>query len=134
MAFTRLASLSLASSLLLAGAATTALAQDPAPAPAPSQEAPAPEAPAQDSQAAAEAQTASGTLTKVDADNKTLSVKGADGAEMTFSYTADTEITGDKTGEQGLATAEGSMVTVHYTEKDGAKTASKIEVKPAAQQ
>ena len=129
MAFTRLASLSLASSLLLAGAATTALAQDPAPAPAPSQE-----APAQESQAAAEAQTASGTLTKVDADTKTLSVKGADGAELTFSYTADTEITGDKTGEQGLATAEGSMVTVHYTEKDGAKTASKIEVQPAAQQ
>jgi hypothetical protein len=75
---------------------------------------------------------ATGTLTKVDADKKTLSVKSADGAETTFSYDATTEITGDKKGEQGLATAEGSMVTVHYSTKDGKKVASKIDVQPSA--
>jgi hypothetical protein len=116
MSFTRIASMTLASSLLLAGAA---LAQDPAPQPGAESQ-------------AAKAETASGTLTKVDSEKKTLSVKGADGAETTFSYTADTVISGDKQGEQGLATAEGSMVTVHYTTKDGTKTASRIEVQPAA--
>jgi len=118
MSFIRLASVTLASGLLLAGASTAALA-DQAPAPA------------QEAQAAVE--TASGTLTKVDADKKTLSVKASDGAETTFTYTAATVITGDQKGEQGLATAEGSMVTVHYTTKDGTKVASKIEVKPKAE-
>lgn len=128
MAFTRIASLSLASSLVLAGAA---LAQDPAPTPRPEtpQTAPAPR-PMQDTEAKKE--TATGTLTKVDADKKTLSVKSADGAETTFSYDATTEITGDKKGEQGLATAEGSMVTVHYSTVGAKKTASKIEVRPSA--
>ncbi len=116
MSFIRLASVTLASSLLLAGASTTALADQ---ATAPSQE------------AQAKVETASGTLTKVDADKKTLSVTGADGAEMTFSYDASTVITGDKSGEQGLATAEGSTVTVHYSAKDGKKVASKIEVQPS---
>ena len=73
-------------------------------------------------------------LAKVDSDKKTLSVKAADGAETTFTYTSSTVISGDQKSEQGLATAEGSMVTVHYSVKDGSKVASKIEVQPRAQQ
>ena len=51
------------------------------------------------------AQTVSGELMRVDSEKKTLAVKLADGAEWTFDYTATTEITGDKKGEQGLATS-----------------------------
>ena len=131
MSFTRIASLSLASSLVLAGAA---LAQDPAPAPRPDTSQTQPAVPSQDDDQSAKKETASGTLTKVDADKKTLSVKSADGAEMTFSYDATTEITGDQKGEQGLATAEGSMVTVHYSTEGAKKVASKIEVQPRSSQ
>jgi hypothetical protein len=117
MSFIRLASVTLASSLLLAGLAITA---------------PAELAAAQESQAKME--TASGTLTKVDADKKTLSVKASDGAETTFTYTSSTVISGDQKSEQGLATAEGSMVTVTYSVKDGSKIASKVEVQPKAKE
>ena len=116
MSFTRLASITLASSLLLAGASVPALADQAA------------------AQESAKVETVSGTLTKVDADKKTLSVKASDGAETTFTYTSSTVISGDQKSEQGLATAEGSMVTVHYSVKDGSKVASKIEVQPRAQQ
>ena len=104
MSFTRLASITLASSLLLAGASVPALADQAA------------------AQESAKVETASGTLTKVDSDKKTLSVKAADGAETTFTYTSSTVISGDQKSEQGLATAEGSMVTVHYSVKDGSVT------------
>ncbi len=68
---------------------------------------------------------------KVDSEKKTIAVKLADGAEWTFNYTATTEITGDKKGEQGLATSEGSKVVVHFTSADGKKTATKVEIQPA---
>lgn len=117
MRITHLASFALASSLLLAGASSTALAQ----------QAGAPEK-AEDK---VKAQTVSGELMSVDSEKKTLAVKLADGAEWTFDYTATTEITGDKKGEQGLATSAGSKVVVHYTSADGKKTATKIEIQPA---
>ena len=80
----------------------------------------------------AKAQTVSGELMKVDSEKKTIAVKLADGAEWTFDYTATTEISGDKKGEQGLATSEGSKVVVHFTSADGKKTATKVEIQPAA--
>jgi hypothetical protein len=116
MRITRLASFALASSLLLAGASSTVLAQQAATA--------------ADDQA--KIQTASGELTKVDAEKKTLSVKVSDGTEWVFNYTAQTEISGDKQGEQGLATAAGSRVVVEYTTADGKKTATKVEVQAPA--
>ena len=115
MRITHLASFALASSLL-AGASSTALAQEPAPGKAEDK---------------AKAQTVSGELMKVDSEKKTIAVKLADGAEWTFNYTATTEITGDKKGEQGLATSEGSKVVVHFTSADGKKTATKVEIQPA---
>jgi glucose/arabinose dehydrogenase len=125
MRITRLASFALASSLLLAGSASTALAQDPAP---PQDKAtPAPQEKAKDPAAA---QSISGELVKVDTEKKVLSVKMSDGAEWAFDYTSQTEITGANKGEQGLATAEGSKVVVTYTTADDKKIATKVEVQP----
>ena len=72
----------------------------------------------------------SGELVSVAADTKTLVVKTAADKEMTFTYTDQTEITGADKGVAGLATAKGSMVTVHYTMRGTSNVAAKIEVKP----
>jgi len=117
MRITHLASLALATSLLLAGASST-LAQQAGAAPGQAED-------------KAKAQSVSGELMSVDSEKKTLAVKLADGAEWTFNYTATTEISGDKKGEQGLATSAGSRVVVHYTSADGKKTATRIEIQPA---
>jgi glucose/arabinose dehydrogenase len=124
MRITRLASFALASSLLLAGAASTAQAQDPAP---PQDKAPA--APQEKAKDPAAVKSISGELVKVDTEKKTLSVKMSDGAEWAFDYTSQTEITGANK-EQGLATAEGSKVVVTYTTSDDKKIATKVEVQP----
>lgn len=79
----------------------------------------------------AKSKTVTGELMKVDSEKMTLSVRQADGAELTFSYNDQTEISGEQKNAQGLATAEGSKVVVHYTATDTAKTATKIEIKPA---
>lgn len=112
---TRFAFIALTAFVLVAGAAPVVTAQDQAGA---------------QQEAQAQAQHAKGELVKVDADAKTLSVRTADGAEMTFSYTDTTEITG-AAGAQGLATSAGSKVTVHYTTKDQSRIATRVEVEPA---
>jgi len=117
MRITRLASLAFAASLL-AGVTSTAYAQEPA--------APASQEKAKDE---AKVQSISGELVKVDTEKKILSVKMADGAEWAFDYTSSTEISGSK-GEQGLATAQGSKVVVHYKTADDKKIATKVEVQP----
>jgi hypothetical protein len=77
----------------------------------------------------AESTTAEGELVSVDTDAKTLKIKGSDGAELQFSYTDATEISGAKDDAAGLATEAGSMVSVTFTEEGDTKTATKIEVK-----
>lgn len=96
----------------------------PSPAPAPTQ-APAPSAA---EPRADKAQTAKGELVKVDADAKTITIKGADGVETEFAYTATTDVKGGTEGVAGLATKSGSKVTVHFTSDMGKKTATKIEI------
>ena len=83
-------------------------------APAPAQQAPA-------------AQTASGELVSVDVAAKTLVLKPASGANMTFSFTDETKITGAQ-NPAGLATMEGSQATVRYTTKDRVQTATEIQI------
>ncbi|HWN84075.1 MAG TPA: hypothetical protein VNN99_02950 [Vicinamibacterales bacterium] len=83
---------------------------------------------AQQPQQAAQASSASGELTKVDVTAKTVTVK-ADGRDQLFTFNDDTKITG-ASGAAGLATMEGSQVTVMYTTKDGAQTATEIRVTP----
>jgi hypothetical protein len=99
----------------------------PTAAPAPTQ-APAPMA----ERRSAKAETAKGELVKVDADAKSITIKGSDGVETVFAYNDATEVAGGRDGVAGLATKAGSKVTVHFTSAAGAKTATKIEVQGGA--
>jgi Cu/Ag efflux protein CusF len=74
---------------------------------------------------AAQAASATGELVKVDATAKTLTVK-ADGRDQEFTFNDNTRISGAQ-GPAGLATMEGSQVTVMYG-KD--RVASEIRVSP----
>jgi Cu/Ag efflux protein CusF len=114
----------LAAALFIAPALAGAQSPSPSPAPAPTQ-APAPSAA---EPRADKAMTAKGELVKVDADAKTITIKGADGVETEFAYSAATEVPGARDGVAGLATKSGSKVTVHFTNDMGKKTATKIEV------
>ncbi len=71
-----------------------------------------------------------GELVSIAADTKTLVVKTGADKEMTFTYSDQTEIMGADKGAAGLATAKGSMVTVHYTVRGTTNVAAKIEVSP----
>ena len=79
-------------------------------------------------QAAPQASSASGELTKVDVAAKTVTIK-ADGRDQQFTFNDETKITG-ASNAAGLATMEGSQVTVMYTTKDRAQTATEIRVSP----
>ena len=62
-----------------------------------------------------------GVVKSIDKDTKTMVVKAADGTEHTIKWTGDTTVDGGK--ELGKDIAEGSKVSVKYTEKAGEKTA-----------
>lgn len=109
----------------LAGAQTPPPA--PTPTPVPTQEPATATAPAP-MQRASKAETAKGELVKVDDAAKTISIKGADGVETVFAYSAATEVAGGRDGVAGLATKAGTKVTVHFTSEAGTKTATKIEI------
>ena len=65
-------------------------------------------------------------VVKVDATAKTITVK-ADGRDQQFTFNEATKISGAQ-GPAGLATMEGSQVTVTYTTKDRVMTATEIRV------
>ena len=113
-----------AAAFFVAPALAGAQSPSPSPSPAPTQ---AP-APSTAEPKADKAMTAKGELVKVDADAKTITIKGADGVETEFAYTAATDVPGGRDGVAGLATKSGSKVTVHFTSDMGKKTATKIEV------
>jgi len=77
------------------------------------------------SAAQAQASSASGELVKVDATAKSITIK-AGGKDELFTFNDSTKITGAQ-GAAGLATMEGSQVTVMYS-KD--RVASEIRVTP----
>jgi hypothetical protein len=72
--------------------------------------------------------TFEGQLTKVDANAKTISVKGS-AAEMMFRYTDQTQVLGSAKDVQGLAGKTGTPLKVTYREA-GANSyiATRIEV------
>lgn len=74
------------------------------------------------------AQTATGELLAIDPDTMTLTVKAADDTELSFAYTPETVIVGSQDGIAGLATRDGVLVTVHYEEEGGTRTATRIDV------
>ena len=69
-----------------------------------------------------------GEQTRVNPQSMTFSVKSASGAEMVFKYDEKTIITGAETNVAGLATSNGSQVTVTYRNDNAANVAAKIEV------
>ena len=80
-------------------------------------------------QAPAQAEkTFEGQLTKVDANAKTISVKGSAG-EMLFRYTDQTLVLGGPDKDiQGLATKTGTPLKITYREAGENHVATKIEV------
>ena len=69
-----------------------------------------------------------GTLSKVDAAAKEITLKGADNTEMIFTWNEQTKISGVE-GPQGLAGAKaGSNLKVMYRENRGANLATQIDV------
>jgi hypothetical protein len=69
-----------------------------------------------------------GTLVKVDAEAKTLTVKDAQNKEMVFHYTDKTEIVGSENTIQGLAAKAGSQLNITYTAAGGNNIATRIEM------
>jgi hypothetical protein len=74
----------------------------------------------------------SGTLTKVDAEKKVISVKGTGNEpEMTFMYDDKTQVTGAEKTIQGLTGKSGAMLKVTYQEQGPERIATRIEVSEA---
>ena len=73
-----------------------------------------------------------GDLVSVDTAAKTVTIKPLTGADLVFTYTDKTEISGAQKDAAGLATVKEGRVTVHFTEdaQTKAKTASRIIVEP----
>ena len=110
----------------------SALAQAPGdkpPAAPPGAASPAPGGPAD--QAGAAQQTATGELVSVDAKANTLSVKTSSG-EVTIKYDDTTKVSGASKTTAGLATMQGSQVTVRYRKDGASNMATSIDIKPAA--
>ena len=76
----------------------------------------------------AEPASISGELSNVNPQAMTFSVKSASGAEMLFRYDDRTIVTGAESNVAGLATSNGSEVTVTYRNDNAGNMASKIEV------
>jgi len=94
--------------------------QEKAPAP------PAQERPPAGGGAPQAEKTFQGQLTKVDAQAKSITVKGA-AEEMTFDYTDGTQVTGSEKSVQGLAGKTGTELKVTYRDAAGKHMATKIE-------
>jgi hypothetical protein len=71
-----------------------------------------------------------GDLVSVDTTAKTITIKPLTGADLEFTYTDKTEISGAQKDAAGLATMKEGRVTVHFTEdaQTKAKTATRIIV------
>lgn len=91
--------------------------------------------PAQPAQERAPAQLRSpveGDLVSVDSTLKQITIKPLTGADLVFTYTEKTEISGAQKDAAGLATVKEGRVTVHFTEdaQTKMKTATRIIVAP----
>ena len=107
-------------------------AQAPSPTPQTQAQPPAqpPAAPAQAAQALRS--PVEGDLVSVDTAAKKVTVKPLTGADLSFTYTDKTEISGAQKDAAGLATMKEGRVTVHFTEdaQTNVKTATRIMVEP----
>lgn len=99
-------------------------------APLAAQDAVSPQAQSQERQQD-KALSASGELTRVDAEKKMFWIKSASGQEQQFSYTDETEVSGEGKNVEGLATMTGTQVDVEYHSEAGSAVATKIDIKSA---
>ena len=84
------------------------------------------------SQAPQAEKTFSGTLTKVDAEKKVITVKGTGNEpEMTFTYDDKTQVTGGEKSVQGLTGKSGATLKVTYREQGADLIATRIDVSEA---
>ena len=84
------------------------------------------------SQAPQAEKTFSGTLTKVDAAKKVITVKGTGyEPEMTFTFDDKTQVSGAEKSVEGLAGKSGAMLKVTYREEGTNRIATRIEVSEA---
>lgn len=77
--------------------------------------------------------TAEGTLSKVDADQKLIWIKDAEGKEMQFSYNDETLVEGETDSVEGLSKMSASQVRIHYrseAEAEAAPEAAEPEAAP----
>lgn len=81
-----------------------------------------------DKDRAPEPASVTGELTRVNPQAMTFGVKSAAGAEMLFRYDEKTIVTGAESNVAGLATSNGSEVTVSYRNDTAGNMAAKIEV------
>jgi hypothetical protein len=89
---------------------------------------------AQQPSAPPQSSTAQGQLERVDTTAKTITIRTAADVQMVFSYSDTTKVMGAGDSVAGLATLEGTDVTVTYIKRGQENIASQIEVqkKPAA--
>ena len=73
-----------------------------------------------DGMKSAKMMTAKGTIMKMDKDSKMMTMKNAQGKEMTMYWDDATKVTGDM--------KEGSMATVHYMMHDGKMMAHDVKM------
>jgi hypothetical protein len=71
-----------------------------------------------------------GELLSLNTDTRTLVIKTTADTEMKFTFSENTEIVGADKGVSGLATIQGTTVTVTYDVHGTANIATKIEVLP----
>ena len=71
------------------------------------------------SEASEEKTMATGRLVKVNTDDMTIVIKGADDQEQSFRYTDGTKVIGVQEQVSGLSTKAGSLVTIHFTQGTG---------------
>jgi hypothetical protein len=72
-----------------------------------------------------------GKLVKVDLENQTFTIKLENDDEVKFEFDSSTSVEGKDTGVKSLADEPGTPLVVRYTESDGRKKATKIEIKKA---
>lgn len=77
-------------------------------------------------------QSAKGELVSVDTTASLLTIKTADGQELQFQFNDQTEISGAQDEVAGLATSEGSQVSIEYRTEEGHNLAVRITVSPRA--
>lgn len=106
-------------------------AQTPSPTPQ-TQAQPAAQTPAPAQAAQPLRSPVEGELVSVDSAAKKITIKPLTGADLVFTYTDKTAISGAQKDAAGLATMKEGRVTVHFTEDADtkAKTATRVIVEP----